>query len=136
MPMQVCHRTAGRLATPSPNPMTQMLWLVAALVLLPCGWFAAAWRYKRQLGALQEQLQAVRRTAAEHAQQARRQMGQLQAELAARQPLPVAERELRDAAATDPAPSGARAEAGFASTVARSDGFPQTVLVRPPPKRR
>ena len=77
--MQVCHRTAGRLATPSPNPMTQMLWLVAALVLLPCGWFAAAWRYKRQLGALQEQLQAVRRTAAEHAQQARRQMGQLQA---------------------------------------------------------
>ena len=107
--------------------MTQMLWLVAALVLLPCGWFAAAWRYKRQLGALQEQLQAVRRTAAEHAQQARRQMGQLQ---------PVAERELRDAAATDPAPSGARAEAGFASTVSRSDGFPQTVLVRPPPKRR
>lgn len=117
--------------------MTQMPWLIAALVLLPCVWFAAAWHYKRQLGALQEQLQALRRTAAEHAQQARRQMGQLQAELAARPPLPVAECELRDAAATEPAPPrGARTEAGFSATVTLSDGFPQTVLVRPPPKRR
>jgi hypothetical protein len=116
--------------------MTQSLWLVASLLLLPCGWFAAAWRYKRQLGALQEQLQAVRRTAAEHAQQARRQMGQLQAELAARPPLPSVGSELRDAAATEPSPGGARAGAGFASAVTLSDGFPHTVLVPPPPKRR
>jgi len=116
--------------------MTQTYWLIASLVLLPCGWFAAAWRYKRQLGALQEQLRAVRRTAAEHAQQARRQMGQLQAELAARPPLPLAGSELRDAAATEPSPGGARVDAGVASTVTLSDGFPQTVLVRPPLKRR
>jgi len=119
--------------------MTSLLWLVPALALLPCGWFAAAWHYKRQLGVLQEQMEAVRRTAAEHAQQARRQIGLLQADLAARPPLPVAERDRRAAAASAaaaPAPESALAgsDTGFAATAILSDGFPQTVLMRPPPR--
>lgn len=120
--------------------MTPLLWLIPALALLPCGWFAAAWHYKRQLGALQELLHEVRQTAAEHAQQARRQIGRLQAELAARPPLSVAERDRRAAAASaaaDRAPGGAMAglDIGFAATAILSDGFPSTVLVRPPPRR-
>ena len=101
--------------------MTQMLWLVAALVLLPCGWFAAAQFDNRWLVKLPApaDLTALEITRVLY--------------VVPSQAPPI---ELRDAAATDPAPSGARAEAGFASTVARSDGFPQTVLVRPPPKRR
>jgi hypothetical protein len=117
--------------------MTPWLWLVPALALLPCGWFAAAWHYKRQLGVLHEQMEAVRRTATEHAQQARRQIGMLQAELAARPPLSVAERDRRAAAASAAAVRAPEnvvvgPDIGFAATAILSDGFPQTVLMRPP----
>ena len=119
--------------------MPQLQWFIPALALLPCGWFAAAWHYKRKLLTLQHQVHAERRTAAEHAQQARRQIGQLQAELAARPPLPTAERDR--AVVSDPsgtpglARAGAGSDLGFAATAILSDGFPQTVLVRPPPRR-
>jgi hypothetical protein len=118
--------------------MIHLYWLIPALALLPCGWFAAAWHYQRQLGALKEQLDAVRRTAAEHAQQARRQMSQLQAELAARPPLPVAESDRRAAASATRGLGGSLvgSDGGFAATAILTDGFPQTVLVRPPPPRR
>jgi len=62
--------------------MSQLPWIILSLVLLPCGWFAAAWHYQRRLHATQLQLHAARQTAAEHAQTARWQIGQLQAELA------------------------------------------------------
>lgn len=120
--------------------MPNLYWFIPALALLPCGWLAAAWHYKRQLGALQEQLQEVRQTAAEHAQQARWQIGLLQADLAARPPLPVAERDRRAAAASAavaraPGEAMAGLDIGFAATAILSDGFPKTMLVRPPPRR-
>lgn len=115
--------------------MLPLLPTMAALALLPCGWFAAAWYYRRQLRTLQAQLHAVRETATEHARQARRQVGQLQAELAARPPLPASARESR-AAVPDAAGKTAQAgvELGFAATAILSDGFPSTVLVRPRPR--
>jgi hypothetical protein len=112
-----------------------------ALALLTCGWVATAWYYRRQLRDLHEQIDAVRETATEHARQARRQVGQLQAELAARPPLPASARERRaGAAATAPQGQGdSLAQTGsdhaFAATAILSDGFPATVLIRPPGRR-
>ena len=68
--------------------MHTLQWTMAALaLLLACGWCASAWFYKRRISALQQQLKAFRQAAAEHASQARRQVGLLQAELARRPPL-------------------------------------------------
>lgn len=96
-----------------------------ALALLTCGWFATAWYYRRQLRDLHEQIDAVRETATEHA----------------RPPLPASARDVRSrAAATAPqGPGGAVAQTGsdhaFAATAILSDGFPATVLIRPPGRR-
>ena len=68
-------------------------------------------------------------------------VGQLQAELAARPPLPASAREWRaGAAATAPQGQGdSVAQTGsdhaFAATAILSDGFPATVLIRPPGRR-
>jgi hypothetical protein len=121
--------------------MSPLLTTLATLVLVTCGWFAAAWYYRRQLRDLHQQIDAIRETATEHARQARRQVGQLQAELAARPPLPASARDVRaGAAATAPqGPGGAVAPTGsdpaFAATAILSDGFPATVLMRPPARR-
>jgi hypothetical protein len=92
MPMWRHDPTDSGLANRSPTMMPNLLWILPALALLTCGWLAGAWYYKRKIRALKGQINAVRQTAAEHANQARRQVGQLQAELAARPPLHSAER--------------------------------------------
>lgn len=125
----------------SPTMMPNLLWILPALALLPCGWFAGAWFYKRKIHALHSQVKAVRQTAAEHASQTRRQIGQLQAELAARPPLPPAEREKRaSVAASAVADAEARRAAveklvpdhGFAATTIVPRGFAQTQVLELP----
>ena len=98
-----------------------LLWIVPALALLAGGWFASAWFHQRKIDALSGQLKAVRQTAADHASQVRRQIGQLQAELAARPPATAAQREARAAAVTPapaPAPTPASVAAAAAAAVA------------------
>ena len=98
-----------------------LLWIVPALALLAGGWFASAWFHQRKIDALSGQLKAVRQTAADHANQVRRQIGQLQAELAARPPATAAQREARAAAVTPapaPAPTPASVAAAAAAAVA------------------
>ena len=132
-----------------------LLWIVPAIVLLAGGWFASAWFHQRKIDALLGQVKAVRQTAAEHANQVRRQIGQLQAELAARPPATAAQREAR-AAASAPAPAPvptpasvaaaaaaavaarrAAAEAlvpdhGFAATAIAGNGFATTQVMEQP----
>jgi len=117
---------------------TDLLWILPALALLAGGWFASAWHYKRKIAAVQGQIKAVRQTAAEHANQARRQIGLLQAELAARPVMPSAEREKRAnaAAATAAAAEARRAAAeklvpdhGFAATAISPNGFAKTQVM-------
>jgi hypothetical protein len=100
---------------------TLLLEALAALLLPAAGWLACAWFYRRKIELLQQQLKALRQTAAEHAGQARRQIGQLQAELAAR---PAATRRPPVA---DPAPVADRA-ASAGRGPARDDGFAETVI--------
>lgn len=64
--------------------MSIVLWSVCAAALLACGWLASAWFHKRKTDALRQQIKAVRNTAAEHANQARRQIAQLQTEIESR----------------------------------------------------
>ncbi len=101
--------------------ISTLLWIVPALGLLAGGWFASAWFHQRKIAALHGQMKAVRQTAAEHANQVRRQIGQLQAELAARPPATAAQREARAAAAAPapaPAPTPASVAAAAAAAVA------------------
>jgi sRNA-binding protein len=127
--------------------MPHPLWLLPALLLPICGWLAAAWYYKRKLRALQGQVQAIRQMAAEHAQQARWQIGQLQAELAARAAAATAAERDKRAAAPAPAPAPApvprtaepvqsASERAFAPTAILNDGFAETVVERSPLLRR
>ena len=88
------------------------------------GWFACDWSNKRKFKALQDQIKAVRHTAQEHASQARQQIGQLQAELAARPPMIAALREQRaQAAAAAAAAAASAAAAGAAEKQARRDSL-------------
>jgi hypothetical protein len=125
-----------------------LLWIVPAIALLAGGWFASAWFHQRKIDALHGQVKAVRQTAAEHANQVRRQIGQLQAELAARPPATPAQREAR-AAAPAPAPTPASVAAtaaaaavarraaaealvpdhGFAATAIAGNGFATTQVM-------
>ena len=115
-----------------------LLLILPALALLLCGWFASAWFYHRKIDALNAQAKAARQLAAEHSSQARKQIGQLQAELAARPPMASAEREKRAAAA---ASSAAATEArraaveklvpdhGFKATEIAGHGFAKTEVL-------
>ena len=121
--------------------MPHPLWLLPALLLPVCGWFAAAWYYKRKLRALQGQVQAIRQMATEHAQQARWQIGQLQAELAARPVVAAAERDKRAAPpaptpAPAPEPVQSASERAFAPTAILNDGFAETLVEQSPLLRR
>lgn len=115
-----------------------LLWILPAAALLAGGWFAAAWHYKRKLNGVQAQIKAIRHTAAEHANQARRQIGQLQAELAARPPIGAARRAAAPAAPPPASAAEARRAAaeqlvpdhGFAPTaVAANHGFARTQVL-------
>ncbi len=111
-----------------------LLLILPALALLACGWFASAWFHKRKLDTLHGQVKAIRHTAAEHASQARRQIAQLQAELATRLPPPAAQRARRPAEAAQASPTVATTKLripdhGFEATVIGSTGFQPTQVM-------
>jgi HAMP domain-containing protein len=116
--------------------MPTLQWTVAALaLLLACGWFASAWFYRRRIADLQQQIKAVRHAAAEHASQARRQVGLLQAELARRpppQPSPTAPAKTETAAKSAPAIAAGRArlfEEDHVPIVIGRSGFAETQVM-------
>lgn len=108
--------------------MVYLGWTFAALLLAGMGWFASAWVYQRRIAMLQVQIKVLRQTATAHAEQARRQIGKLQADLAARPPAaqtPATAEAQEASAAQRP-----RRRAGVAQKFERQDdGFPQTAIV-------
>ncbi len=110
----------------------ELLWILPALALSPAAWVVATRVQQRRIGVLQAQVKAVKQTAAEHADQARRQIAQLQSELAARPPMPAALRERRAnaAAAAAAAAEAAAAEArrARAEELVPDDGFKPTAI--------
>lgn len=109
--------------------MPHLALVLVALLLLPGGWLASAWFYRRKLQALQMQLKVVRKTAAVHADQARRQIGQLQAELAARASRPVP--GPRRGASQPPPPRPAPVPAAIAEPEPPAHGFAATAILEP-----
>lgn len=99
--------------------------LLTAACATALTWWASHWWYGRQQAMLHERLERVRQTATQNAQQARRQIAQLQEEIA-RRPLPRrrepdarAEAEARKAALVDEIAAGdatLRDANGFAAT--------------------
>lgn len=114
--------------------MPIVFWSLAALVLLGCGWLASAWFYKRKIAALRQQVKAVRQTAAEHAAQAKKQIGMLQTELARRPPapprsLPAAVEPPAEAESARAAADSRKANHGFEATVIGPSGFAPTQVM-------
>lgn len=114
-------------------PTSLLPWIVAAIIVAPCSWYAASWFYKRKIAALRAQVKAVRQTAAEHADQARKQVAQLQSELAARPPMPAALRERRAqaaalAAAAAEAANAAESRRARAEELVPDDAFKPTAI--------
>lgn len=108
--------------------LVYLAWTFGGLLMLACGWFASAWYYQRRIALLQVQLKVLRQTAAAHADQARRQIGQLQADLAGR-PHPTQPMPLPDAQEAN-AQQRPRRRAGVDQKFVRQDdGFPQTAIV-------
>lgn len=81
------------------NITTWMLLICTGLTLAALTWWGCAWWYGRKLGDLQQRFEKVRQAAGQHATQARRQIAQLQQELAGRPPLDKTQRAARDEAA-------------------------------------
>ncbi len=59
-------------------------WALAVVLLPAAGWFASTWVHRQRIDVLLVQLKVMRQAAHAHTDQARRQIGQLQAELASR----------------------------------------------------
>lgn len=102
---------------------------LGALALLACGWFASSWVHQRRIRDLRQRLASVRATAVDHANQVKRQIGQLQAELAARPPR--RQSSMQPALAIEPEAlsiGGRRVvdEDGFAATEVGPNGFQPT----------
>jgi hypothetical protein len=112
-----------------PIMMPTLLWTIPALVLLAAGWFASQWFHERKIKVLHAQIKALKHTAVEHANQARRQIGQLQTELAARPPMAPAIREQR-ANAAETAAAAAQARRAVAEALVPDDGFAVTAIAR------
>ena len=105
--------------------MQYLTWAGLALGGLAVGWYASAWLHQRRIDFLQVQLKVVRQTAQANTDQARRQIGQLQAELAAR-PAPVRPPE----AEHTPLPEGIRRKPSARDRYGvMDDGFPQTAVI-------
>jgi hypothetical protein len=127
-------RTDSRPTERCPTMTPNLLLILPALAALACGWYASAWFYRRKLDALQEHVKAIRHTAAEHASQARRQIGLLQAELATRLPAPASHRARRAAEAAHSPPQVVTTrmripDHGFDATVIGSTGFQPTQVM-------
>lgn len=108
-----------------------MIWVCMALGGGVAGWFAAAWLHQRRIAALQVQLRVMRQTMAAHGDQARRQIGQLQAELAQRPPAPVPESAVEQVRGQiAPLMDGMRRRAAVPDRfVMHEDGFPATAVI-------
>jgi hypothetical protein len=121
--------------------VTFALWALAGAVLLAAGWFASAWHHGRKLDALNRHLKAIKQTHAEHSEQMKRQIGQLQADLEAHKAAVPPARRMQAASGEAPAPAGTvedrkaavnsmRAAGGFAPTqVVGAEGFATTELM-------
>lgn len=103
---------------------TVVLGLLALVASFAGGWFASARLHRRKINALHGQVKLVRQTAADHAAQMRRQIGQLQAELAVRPPAPGAPRPR----AVEPAEAVAQTSAAEADDDAADHGFAPTAV--------
>lgn len=107
-----------------------LMWANAAAALLGVGWWASARYHQRKIDLLEVQLKVTRQTAQAHTEQARRQIGKLQADLATRPPAP----QPRESAADTPRRKVAapdrfeRHEDGFPLTAVIGDGFKPTEL--------
>ncbi len=108
-----------------------LMWANAAVALLAMGWWASARHHQRKIDLLEVQLKVTRQTAQAHTEQARRQIGKLQAELAARPPAPQA----GDAPASAPRRKVAARDRfehhddGFAQAAVIGDAFKPTQLL-------
>lgn len=87
--------------------------LLTAITAAALSWWTTHWWHSRQHTALNERLERVRQTAAQNAQQTRRQIAQLQEELAKR---PVARRR-----ETDPHAEAAARKAALDATLDAGD---------------
>jgi len=116
--------------------MMVVLYWIAGAALLAGGWLASAWFYKRKIDFLNVQIRVMRQTATAHADQARRQIGQLQAELSMRpapvRPPPEADDATDTALRRKPAVPDRFVvlEDGFPQTAITADGFAPTQLMR------
>jgi hypothetical protein len=117
--------------------MSDRHWILVSLSCLLLGWFASVWAGKRRIRRLRQQIDALRQTASEHSNQARRQIGQLQADLASRPPRLATVHERRAAATLARSAAGnarrgvsddARSQHGFAATTVMPEGFAPTVI--------
>lgn len=79
------------------NAMTIILLILTATALTALTWWGCTWWYGRKLAELQGRLEKTRQTAAQSTAQTRRQIAQLQKELAERPAAP--QRKVRDEAA-------------------------------------
>ncbi|MES2716015.1 MAG: hypothetical protein V4795_09635 [Pseudomonadota bacterium] len=107
--------------------LQSLTWAGAAVALLVIGWMASARFHQRRIDVLQLQLKVLRQTMNANTDQARRQIGQLQAELATRpaapRPEPAPERET-------PLVDGIRRRPAAPDRfVVLEDGFPQTAVI-------
>lgn len=98
-----------------------LIWAGAAVALLAAGWWASARHHQRRIDLLLLQLKVTRQTAQAHTDQARRQIGQLQAELATRPPAPPRNEP--------PAETPRRKVAAPDRFELHDDGFPQTAVI-------
>lgn len=108
-----------------------VLWASLVLTGGVAGWMASAWLHQQRIEALMVQLRVARQTLTAHSDQARRQIGQLQAELAQRPPAPAPETAV-EAVRNQLAPlvEGIRRRSAAPDRfVMMEDGFPQTAVV-------
>ena len=105
-----------------------LIWAGAAAAAMvaagAAGWWASARHHQRKIDFLQLQLKVTRQTAQAHTDQARRQIGQLQAELAGRPPAPQLPAAPQDATPRRRVTAPDRFERD-------ADGFPQTAVIGP-----
>ncbi len=109
--------------------------VAAAVLMLVAGWWASARHHQRQIDFLLLQLKVTRQTAQAHTDQARRQIGQLQAELATRPPAAQAQTQAHPHPHAQIQEALADAQRRRMVTPDRfgrdDDGFPHTAVIGP-----